>query len=84
MTAYAKAGGIPAMPAVLKENAAINPAFDQIAESIDKYGYSVPVFPNTFQAYSKLAESLSGAWVGQQDAGTALKTANASLQKLLG
>jgi multiple sugar transport system substrate-binding protein len=84
MTAYAKAGGIPAMPAVLKENAAINPAFGQIAESIDKYGYSVPVFPNTFQAYSKLAESLSGAWVGQQDAGTALKTANASLQKLLG
>ncbi|MGW6195640.1 ABC transporter substrate-binding protein [Kribbella sp. NPDC055110] len=84
MTAYAKAGGIPAMPAVLKENTAINPAFGQIADSIDKYGYSVPVFPNTFQAYSKLAESLSGAWVGQQDAGTALKTANASLQKLLG
>lgn len=84
MTAYAKAGGIPAMPAVLKDNASINPAFGQIADSIDKYGYSVPVFPNTFEAYSKLAESLSGAWVGQQDAGPALKTANAALQKLLG
>ena len=84
MTAYAKAGGIPAMPSVLKANASINPAFDKIAESIDKYGYSVPVFPSTFQAYSKLAETLSGAWVGQQDAATALKDANAGLQKLLG
>ncbi|GAA1604022.1 sugar ABC transporter substrate-binding protein [Kribbella hippodromi] len=84
MSAYAEAGGIPAMPSVLKDKASINPAFPQIAESIDKYGYSVPVFPNTFQAYSKIAESLSGAWVGQQDAGTALKTANAALEKLLG
>lgn len=84
MTAYAKAGGIPAMPSVLKANASINPAFDKIAESIDKYGYSVPVFPNTFQAYSKLAEALSGAWVGEQDGATALKDANAELQKLLG
>ncbi|GAA2828661.1 ABC transporter substrate-binding protein [Kribbella solani] len=84
MSAYAEAGGIPAMPSVLQDKASINPAFPQIAESIDKYGYSVPVFPNTFQAYSKIAESLSGAWVGQQDAGPALKTANAALEKLLG
>jgi multiple sugar transport system substrate-binding protein len=72
------------MPDVLKANTSINPAFGKIAESIDSYGYSVPVFPNTFEAYSKIAESLSGAWVGEQDAGTALKTANAALQKLLG
>ncbi|MDX2969711.1 extracellular solute-binding protein [Kribbella solani] len=84
MSAYAEAGGIPAMPSVLQDKASINPAFPQIAESIDKYGYSVPVFPNTFQAYSKIAESLSGAWVGQQDAGPALKTANAALEKLIG
>lgn len=83
MTEYAKAGGIPAMPAVLKANSSINPAFDKIAESIDKYGYSVPVFPNTFEAYSKLAEDLSGAWVGQQDAKAALQQANTDLQKLL-
>ncbi|WP_345506263.1 ABC transporter substrate-binding protein [Terrabacter aeriphilus] len=84
MTAYAKAGGIPPVPSVLKANASINPAFDKISESIEKYGYSVPVFPNTFQAYSKIAEALSGAWVGQGDARTALQTANADLQKLLG
>lgn len=83
MTAYAKAGGIPAMPGVLKQNSAVNPAFDKISESIEKYGYSVPVFPNTFEAYSKLAENLSGAWVGQQDAKSALKKANDDLQKLL-
>ena len=84
MSAYAKAGGIPAMPSVLKENASINPAFDRIAESIDKYGYSVPVFPGTFEAYSKIAEDLSGAWVGQQDPKAALQQANTDLQKLLG
>ncbi len=84
MTAYAKNGGIPAMPKVLAENTSINPAFAKIAESIDKYGYSVPVFPKTFQAYSKLAETLSGAWVGQVDAKTATQNANAALQALLG
>lgn len=83
MTSYATAGGIPAMPEVLKAQEELNPAFGQIAESVEKYGYSVPVFPNTFQAYSKLAENLSGAWVGQTDAKTALKSANAALQALL-
>jgi multiple sugar transport system substrate-binding protein len=84
MDAYAKAGGIPAMPKVLQGNASLNPAFTQISDSIDKYGYAVPVFPNTFQAYSKIAEALSGAWVGQGDVDGALKTANDSLQGLLG
>lgn len=83
MTIYAQAGGIPAMPAVLTQQASLNPAFPMISESIDKYGYAEPVFPNTFQAYSKLAEDLSGAWVGTTDATSALKTANSDLQGLL-
>lgn len=83
MTDYAKAGGIPAMPAVLQDQASVNPAFPQISESIDKYGYAEPVFPNTFQAYSKLAETLSSAWVDETDAATATKAANDALQQLL-
>jgi multiple sugar transport system substrate-binding protein len=83
MTTYAEAGGIPAMPKVLQDKASINPAFARISESIDKYGYAEPVFPKTFQAYSKLAEDLSGAWVGTADVGPALKTANDDLQSLL-
>lgn len=83
MTQYAEAGGIPAMPAVLEENASVNPAFAKISESIDNYGYSVPVFPNTFQAYSEIAEALSPAWVGQEDPETAATKANEALQKLL-
>ena len=83
MTSYAKAGGIPAMPQVLKDQASINPAFPMISESIEKYGYAEPVFPKTFEAYSKLAEDLSGAWVGTTDAQSALKTANDNLQTLL-
>jgi len=83
MTQYAKAGGIPAMPAVLEENASVNPAFTQIADSINNYGYSVPVFPNTFQAYSEIAEALSPAWVGQEDPKTAAANADKALQALL-
>ncbi len=83
MTTYATAGGIPAMPQVLKDQASINPAFPMISESIEKFGYAEPVFPQTFQAYSKLAEDLSGAWVGTTDAESALKTANDDLQSLL-
>jgi len=83
MTVYAEAGGIPAMPKVLQQKANVNPAFLMIAQSIDKYGYAEPVFPKAFQAYSKLAEDLSGAWLGTTDANTALKTANEDLQGLL-
>lgn len=83
METYAQSGGIPAMPAVLAANEDLNPAFGQIAESIEKYGYSVPVFPNTFQAYSKLAEDLSSAWIGEVPAEEALATANDDLAQLL-
>ena len=84
MGIYAQAGGIPAMPQVLKDKASVNPAFTQIAETIQKNGYAEPVFPKAFQAYSKLAEDLSGAWVGISDAAPALQTANTNLQGLLG
>ena len=83
MGTYAEAGGIPAMPKVLQEKASINPAFPKISTSIDKYGYAEPVFPKTFDAYSKLAEDLSGAWVGTTDPASATKQANTDLQGLL-
>lgn len=84
MTQYAQAGGIPAVPAVLEAQTALNPAFAQVTETITENGFSEPVFPQTFQAYSKIAEDLSGAWVGQTDVDEALKTANENLQELLG
>ncbi|MCR2813904.1 extracellular solute-binding protein [Microbacterium sp. zg.Y1084] len=84
MTQYAQAGGIPAVPAVLEANGDLNPAFTLVSETITENGYSVPVFPQTFQGYSKIAEDLSGAWVGQVDIDSALETANANLQELLG
>jgi len=83
MTQYAEGGGIPAMPEVLKARTAINPAFAAVSETISENGFSEPVFPQTFQAYSKIAEDLSGAWVGQTDVDQALETANANLQELL-
>ncbi|WP_426989345.1 ABC transporter substrate-binding protein [Pseudarthrobacter sp. Y6] len=84
MTQYAEAGGIPAMPQVLEAKKSINPAFAQVSESISKHGFAEPVFPKTFNAYSKIAEDLSGAWVGQTPVDEAVKTANLNLQELLG
>lgn len=83
MTQYAQAGGIPAMPKVLTDQASINPVYAKVSEAIAKNGYSEPVFPKTFEAYSKLAEDLSGAWVGQTSVDSAVKTANENLQALL-
>lgn len=83
MTEYAEAGGIPAMPDVLAANEDLNPAFGRVSESISEFGYSEPVFPKTFQAYSALAEALSGAWVGQTPVDEAVKNANDALQELL-
>lgn len=83
MQTYARAGGIPAIPAVLEANADINPVFEMVAESIDRYGYSPPTFPGTFEAYSRLAEDLSPAWLGQEEVDSALERANARLQQLL-
>lgn len=84
MTQYAEAGGIPAVPAVLEAKSDLNPAFAQVSKSITENGFSEPVFPQTFQAYSKIAEDLSGAWVGQTNVDAALETANSDLQALLG
>lgn len=84
MATYADAGGIPAMPQVLKDKQSVNPAFASIATTIAKNGYAEPVFPKAFQAYSSLAEDLSGAWVGTVDAKQAVQTANTNLQSLLG
>ena len=83
MAQYAEAGGIPAMPAVLEEKQSLNPAFSHVSESIAEYGYSEPVFPQTFQAYSKLAEDLSGAWVGLVPVDEAVTIADSNLQDLL-
>lgn len=83
MTLYAQAGGIPAMPKVLADQVAVNAVFPKVSEALANNGYSEPVFPKTFEAYSKLAEDLSGAWVGQTPVDTAVKTANDDLQALI-
>ncbi|RLQ85304.1 ABC transporter substrate-binding protein [Notoacmeibacter ruber] len=83
MDAYAKAGGIPSQPAVLKDNTDINPAFDAIAAHVQQYGYSIPIFPGTFEAMTALTEELSGGWVGVTDIDAALEQANSRLEALL-
>ncbi len=83
MDAYAKAGGIPSQPEVLKANVDINPAFDTIAEHVQEFGYSIPIFSGTFEAMSALTVNLSGGWVGVAEIDTVLEQANSDLQALL-
>jgi multiple sugar transport system substrate-binding protein len=84
MDAYAQAGGIPSMPEVLSNNVDKNAAFELIADHVSKYGYSIPIFPQTFQAMTALTEDLNSAWVGVSSSEDALKNANDSLRELLG
>ena len=84
MTTYAQAGGIPAMPAVLDAQKAKNPVFASISASIANYGFAEPTLSNSFQAYSDLADAISGAWVGRESADSALAKADAALAKLSG
>ena len=83
MDAYAKAGGIPSMPAVLADNVALNPAFTAISAHAGKYGYSPPLFAGTFTAMSQIIEALSPGWVGLSSIDDAVADANAKLQTQL-
>ncbi|ETK30925.1 hypothetical protein MPTA5024_37660 [Microbispora sp. ATCC PTA-5024] len=84
MTTYAQAGGIPAMPSVLQAQQATNPVFSSITDSIGTYGFAEPTLKNSFQAYSDLADALSGAWVGREPADAALAKADDALNRLSG
>jgi multiple sugar transport system substrate-binding protein len=83
MDLYAKAGGIPSMPAVLEDNQDVNPAFGLIAEHVQEYGYTPPIFDGTFEAMTALAEELTPAWIGQRDIDEALAAANERLETVL-
>lgn len=82
MTTYAKAGGIPAQPAVLSSLTGTNPIFKYVARDLTTDGFSEPSLPKTFDIETALAQDLSGAWTGQQSIDAALKKADSDLAKL--
>jgi multiple sugar transport system substrate-binding protein len=84
MTIYAKSGGIPAIPAVLSAQTAVNPIYAYVARDLAGDGFSEPALPKTFDIYTALAQDLSGAWVGQGSVDSALKKANTDLAGLAG
>lgn len=82
MSTYAKAGGIPAQPAVLSSLTATNPIFKYVARDLTADGFSEPSLPKTFDIETALAQDLSGAWTGQQSIDAALKKASSHLATL--
>lgn len=83
MTEYAKGGGAPSMPNVLKGMVASNPSYAQVIEYATKYGYSEPKVKREFDIYAKLAEVLSPAWTGSMTAADAAKAADAAIAPML-
>ncbi|MFB9837301.1 hypothetical protein [Actinoallomurus acaciae] len=82
MTTYAKAGGIPAQPAVPSSLTGTNPIFKYVARDLTTDGFSEPSLPRTFDIETALAQDLSGAWTGQQSIDAALKEADSDLAEL--
>ena len=74
---------VPSMPKVLADNVSLNPAFTPIAEDVQKYGYSPPLFTGTFDALTQLTEALNPGWVGLSSTDDALADANSKLQAIL-
>ena len=84
MTAYAKAGGIPAQPAVLSSLTGTNPIFKYVARDLATDGFAEPSLLKTFDIETTLAQDLSGAWAGQQSIDAALKKADSDVAALAG
>lgn len=81
MNQYAKSGGAPAMPAVLKENAAVDGAFTPMSQYIKLYGFTEPVPPNgaKYQLFTSLAQILSPAWAATSSGNQALQQADTAI-----
>jgi len=82
MKAYADAGGVPSMPAILKEMIPENASFANLIEYAGKYGYSESAGPREFDIYASLAEVLSPVWVGQKTSAETSKAADLAIAKL--
>lgn len=83
MTIYAQSGGIPPISNVLNQLGDKNAVLPLIAEHVEKYGYSEPILPQTQTIMTKLAEVLSGAWIGLQPIDEALETAQQEISSIL-
>jgi multiple sugar transport system substrate-binding protein len=86
MLLYAKAGGIPSMPSVLKEVASTQPAgyYSTIIDTVEHGGFSEPTLPQTQTIYTELATDLSAGWAGLTSSKAALSKAQSDLQALIG
>lgn len=76
MKDYAKAGGLPSYPSVLEELKDTNPLFGFTLADLPEHGYTPPIEKGTYSTLVKLAQALSGAWVGEGSVDDALRDAD--------
>lgn len=83
MKAYAEAGGLPSYPSALEELKDTNPLFGFTLEDLPNHGYTPPIEKGTYSTLVKLAQSLSGAWVGEGSVDDALRDADQAVADTL-
>lgn len=83
MKIYAENGGIPPLPDVLNGMSESRPVLPVISEHVKKYGFTLPIQPETQQMLEALSSDLSAAWVGEKDPNKALEEAQSSLESIL-
>lgn len=83
MEAYASAGGLPPVAAVLTSMGAQRPDFAKTAEFLEKYAYTPSTGPHVFGILEILAKHLSAVWAGQKDADSAAKESQAEVLELI-
>ncbi|WP_437583334.1 extracellular solute-binding protein [Paramicrobacterium sp. CJ85] len=83
MKTYAESGGLPSYPSVLEELKDTNPLFGFTLNDIPENGYVIPTESGTYPTSVKLAEVLSGAWVGNTSVDKALKEADDVIKSTL-
>lgn len=86
MLMYARAGGLPSMPSVLRQVANTQPAgyYSTIIDTVEHGGFSEPTLPQTQTIYTDLASDLSAGWVGLVSDKAALAKAQRDLESLIG
>lgn len=86
MLTYAKAGGIPSMPSILRKVANTQPAgyYQAIINTVQHGGFAEPTLRTTNTIYVDLAADLSSAWAGLTSNSDALSKAQNDLKGLVG
>jgi len=81
---YVAEGGVPQTAAIIAEASATRPDLAIDLELIDKYGFTVPVLPETISIQVAMSGHISGVIAGTETPEEALSAIQAEVEEILG